>query len=101
MRLNLKYPEERVPLSWDFRKELEGHAVKTVEVKVSLDRGSRIEDLAADKLIASNYWVEDGVVFQLVEEGGVVGADYRFEALLKRDDGQIYKKVSILPIREA
>lgn len=99
MRLSLKYPAERLPLSWNFVRELNGHAVKEFAVTAVLDPGSRTADPDVEMLDALP-WLEDGVLFQLVQ-GGIAGADYRFVARVTRDDGLIYQKVSVLPVREA
>lgn len=100
MRLNLKYPEERLPVSWDFAKELDGQKAKEIHVKVSMDAGSRVNDPMVEQFLDAAPWVEDGNVFQLTQHG-LAGADYRIEAIVKREDGRVYKKISILPVRDA
>lgn len=100
-RLNLKYPLERVPLSWDFRTELDGHAVKSVSVfAVSVIGIGLTLDNEPESILDSSPWAENGVVFQLVKDG-LAGADYKVYAIVERDDGAKFQKISVLPVREA
>lgn len=113
MRLGLKYPIERVALSWDFTAELEGKAALSVSVDVFLDPKSPIKDSTPEATLAGETWLEKNVVmkteagitsrdivFQIVK-GGVHGADYRYRAVVKREDGLVFAKQSVLPVREA
>ena len=100
MRLNLKYPAERLPISWDFRSELGGMAAKSLHVEAEIDSSSRVQDPDPKAILDSEPWMEDGAMFQLMR-GGVVGADYRVRATVERADGCIFQKLSILPVREA
>lgn len=110
VRLGLKYPNERVALSWDFTAELAGHKATDVSVQASVEPRSVVKDFQPEKLLARDPWIEYGVLltdeerhdvmFQIVE-GGQHGTDYRFAAIVVRDDGLRFTKLSILPVREA
>lgn len=95
----MKYPAERVVLSWDFGPELAGRQAKSIKVDLAIDRSSRVEDPEAKEMLAAEPWLEGSIVFQQVR-GGVHGADYAIPATLERDDGLIFQKLSILPVRE-
>lgn len=100
MRLGLKYPAERVPLSWDFSQELNGAAPKSVRIDAVLARGSHISDAAPESILDKAVsWCEDGIVFQLIQ-GGIPGADYKITATIETQDGTIYQKISVLPVRD-
>lgn len=112
MRLGLKYPVERVALSWDFTDELEGKRAKNVYVVPSLDLRSPVKDPQPEQTLCNAAWLEYGVliqteagkvkrdiVFQLVKDG-IHGADYRFRAVVEREDGLVFAKQSVLPVRE-
>lgn len=113
MRLGLKFPIERVALSWDFTAELQGKNARKVMVEAFLDPKSPIKDVDPERTLAGETWLERNVpvrtevgtsprdiVFQLVE-GGMHGADYRYRAIVEREDGLVFAKQSILPVREA
>ena len=116
MRLGMKYPEEAVVLSWDFTAELSGRKAAKVATEILVDRGSRIGDESVASVLAQGPWIEYGVpidedgrrdpsahrdvVFQRVV-GGKHGVDYRVFASVTTEDELTYRKLSILPVRDA
>lgn len=112
MRLGLKYPVERVALSWDFTDELQGKQAVSVRVAAMLDPKSPVKDPIPESTLFGETWIERNVpmqtesglvlrdvVFQLVKDG-LHGADYRFRAVVVREDGLVFAKQSVLPVRE-